>query len=84
MVLNNDGTRGKLAWEGDNIKCDFDRSTIIGFDDWKLYSDNQSPQNILNLSSLLLLFYFMLLALNVQFHTINAVGIIPYDFLSFI
>ena len=42
MALNNDAT-GKLAWEGDNIKCDFDRSNISGFDDWKLFSDDQSP-----------------------------------------
>ena len=42
MALDNDATGVKLAWE-DNIKCDFDRSNISGFDDWKLFSDDQSP-----------------------------------------
>ena len=42
MALNNNATGGKFAWVG-NIKCDFDGSTISGFDDWKLHSDDQSP-----------------------------------------
>ena len=40
MVLNNNDPDEtfkvvKLAWD-DNIRCDFDESTISGFDDWKL------------------------------------------------
>ena len=40
MVLNNNATDGNLAWADDNIKCDFDTSTIKGFDDWKLWNSD--------------------------------------------